>query len=367
MSSAVASSGASTSNCVLRLELERQNEMKARLSLFRPQLENFARHKLFLDADLLELPKVKELVEENEGRIPVTDDRWLAVQNILFDAVKDHANKIEDDCNGVIENAKTEALQAVKDRWFEKRTQKWEERQEKREEEKEARERQKEEREADSDSNPSDDSEESIYDPHPSEYDDPPDHFEELDCLYNYDDDAHTWLGIKEDEDRMPSRLLSASSLVQQECNGIKKLTSYADILRRRALKPLPGESLTYEPLAWCKEKITASGQIVETAMRLLKYFMLPIETTMVYMAACGKAFRCIRCYRGPASKGVKWPELVSIGLVFLSRCISLMKYPKVQHFITHNEIFEELCRRNSYVFIIIISFPHPHITRQCS
>ncbi len=101
--------------------------------------------------------------------------------------------------------------------------------------------------EADSDSNPSDDSEESIYDPHPSEYDDPPDHFEELDCLYNYDDDAHTWLGIKEDEDRMPSRLLSASSLVQQECNGIKKLTSYADILRRRALKPLPGESLTYE------------------------------------------------------------------------------------------------------------------------
>ncbi len=58
----------------------------------------------------------------------MTDDRWLAVQNILFDAVKDHANKIEDDCNGVIENAKTEALQAVKDRWFEKRTQKWEER-----------------------------------------------------------------------------------------------------------------------------------------------------------------------------------------------------------------------------------------------
>ncbi len=173
------SSGASTSNCVLRLELERQNEMKARLSLFRPQLENFARHKLFLDADLLEFPKVKELVEENEGRIPVTDDRWLAVQNILFDAVKDHANKIEDDCNGVIENAKTEALQAVKDRWFEKRTQKWEERQEKRQKEKEARERQKEEREADSDSNPSDDSEESIYDPHPSEYDDPPDHFEE--------------------------------------------------------------------------------------------------------------------------------------------------------------------------------------------
>ncbi len=104
--------------------------------------------------------------------------------------------------------------------------------------------------------------------------------------------------------------------------------------------------------------------------MRLLKYFMLPIETTIGVHGSMRQGVSLHSLLSRARLKGdVKWPELVSIGLVFLSRCISLMKYPKVQHFITHNEIFEELCRRNSYVFIIniIISFPHPHITRQCS
>lgn len=77
-----------------------------------------------------------------------------------------------------------------------------------------------------------------------------------------------------------------------EECNGIKKFTSYADILRMRVLRPLPGESLSCEPqaLAWCKEKVTSSDQIVETTHA-------SIETTMMHMAACGKLFRCIRCY----------------------------------------------------------------------
>lgn len=54
---------------------------------------------------------------------------------------------------------------------------------------------------------------------------------------------------------------------------------------------------------------------------------------------------------------------------MFLSRCISFMKYSKVQHLITQNEAFDDLCRRNSWVFIIITSFPlgHRHLTCQCS
>ncbi len=89
--------------------LERQNEMKERFSKFRPQLEGLSRHKLFHNADFLKLPAVEELVEENECRIPVSDDRWLVVRNTLVDAVRDHAKRIQDDCNQVIEDAKTEA------------------------------------------------------------------------------------------------------------------------------------------------------------------------------------------------------------------------------------------------------------------
>ena len=58
--------------------MKREEEMKKFLALCRPQLENFERHKLFLDVDLLELPLVRELIEEDECRIPVSEGRWLA-------------------------------------------------------------------------------------------------------------------------------------------------------------------------------------------------------------------------------------------------------------------------------------------------
>jgi len=60
----------------------------------------------------------------------------------------------------------------------------------------------------------------------------------------------------------------------------------------------------------------------------LLKYLGLPIETSMDYMVACKDMFRCRRCYRGPVTKGVTWPELV-------------------RHFISENERFEDLHRMN--------------------
>jgi len=60
---------------------------------------------------------------------------WLVIQNTLFD----HASEIENDDNGVIEDAKNQTLKAVEDWWFQGNTKEWEEHREGREEEREAR------------------------------------------------------------------------------------------------------------------------------------------------------------------------------------------------------------------------------------
>ncbi len=65
--------------------------------------------KLFLYADLLELPIVKELMEESDFKISLTNERWLLVTNALPDAVAELASMIEADCVGKIRDA---ALQA---------------------------------------------------------------------------------------------------------------------------------------------------------------------------------------------------------------------------------------------------------------
>ncbi len=288
----------------------RQDEMKGSFRTSVPSYRISQGIKLFLDVDLLELPVVKALLEENDCRTAVTDERWLLVQNTLVDAVRDHAKRIEDHCDRVIEDAKRNAIDLGKHRWYETECREWEKRQE--------------EREAEREELGSDEDDVSIFDPHPDELEEPPDELYELEDEYCFDDDRDLRQEIEEDEDRMPSRLLSASSLFEQEINGVKKLTSYADILRRRASMPIPGFSLSSgEPVAWCKENISSSAEIVDTAVMLLKYLNLPVRTSMVYMSACGKVFCLQTLLSRPLKTGVTWPELVSIS--DCSCCMSLM------------------------------------------
>ncbi len=90
----------------------RQQEMIDRFREFRPQLNELTMETLFLPPDLLELSIVKHLVEETECRIPLTDERWLSVQDILFDAVAMHGRTIEADCEKMIRTARNEILEA---------------------------------------------------------------------------------------------------------------------------------------------------------------------------------------------------------------------------------------------------------------
>jgi len=215
-----------------RRRLQRRGEMKNRFSSFRPQLSNITRHQLFLDADLLELPVVKELVEENDCRVPLTDERWLTVQSGLVEAVKDHAQKIEDDCARTIRAAKDEAFKSAMERWFEKEIKKWKERQDEWKVQRRAEGMDEEEiDEGDPD------------DPFPVHY--KPPEVEEVEEPYYFDNDYDSHQSIQADEDRMPSCLLSAISLFEEKRGGANGLTSYAEILRGRTLRPYLSTSFT--------------------------------------------------------------------------------------------------------------------------
>lgn len=87
----------------------REYEMKDWLSRFRPQLDHIIGQKLFTDQDLLALPIVKELVEENNAKIDMTSERWDLVIPALYEVVPGHLKKIEQDCVVIIEAAKHEA------------------------------------------------------------------------------------------------------------------------------------------------------------------------------------------------------------------------------------------------------------------
>jgi len=230
----------------------RVQEMKDWLSRYRPKLKHVVSETLFVWQDLLELPIVKELVEEKEYRISMTAERWLPVANVLDEVIPVFSRKIEEDCVKKIGTARQEALEASK----------------------------------------------------------------------SDNDDLDGKQLDEEDEDRIPTHLLLATSLLMHG----RQLTSYAELLRKRALESYSWVRDTR--VAWDQEKIESSGIIVIIASNLLGHLHLPVETTMAYMAACGNVFRCLQCFHGRESRVMKWPELV-------------------QHFTEQNERFENLRRRN--------------------
>ncbi len=66
--------------------------------------------RLFLNGDFWELPIVKELMGENDYRIPLTEERWLRVADSLPDAVATLGKKIEMDCTKKIKHAARQAF-----------------------------------------------------------------------------------------------------------------------------------------------------------------------------------------------------------------------------------------------------------------
>ncbi len=91
---------------------DRLDEFKKRFIEYRPQLNTISKEKLFVNADISELPVVKELAEEDKCRVPLTEERWQLVVNVLPDAVLAHAKMIERDCGEKIAAARVEAFGA---------------------------------------------------------------------------------------------------------------------------------------------------------------------------------------------------------------------------------------------------------------
>jgi len=65
--------------------------------------------KLFLYGDLREFRVVKDVMEENNCRIPLTEERWLRVANALPDAVAELGKLVETDCAKMIKDAARQA------------------------------------------------------------------------------------------------------------------------------------------------------------------------------------------------------------------------------------------------------------------
>ncbi len=216
--------------------------MTKRFLEFRPQLSHTPKAMLFTPFDLLELPIVKELIEEDDCRVPLTSDRWQLVATIVFDTVPVHAKMIERHCVEKMEAAIRETSQTTGH------------------------------------------------------------------CL-NFDNDGLDRKQEGDDDDHVPTCLLPATSLFGRDSSTSGSLDSYAEILRWRSYTPrirnLDGRS------AWGKENFVSSGTIIDTAFLLLERLQLPPETTMAYMLACGRIFKCSRCSYGTGSLAMAWPELV--------------------------------------------------------
>ncbi|KLO18491.1 hypothetical protein SCHPADRAFT_119875 [Schizopora paradoxa] len=264
----------------------RETEVKARFSQYRPRLEYLVLHKLFLDADLFELPAVRELIEENECRVPLTEERWLTVQNILVQSVSDHASRIEEDCHDAVVQAKYGAKDLANERWSDERRKKWVQREEEIDREEEENGVDREDPEYERSWNP-------------KYLDEPTDDLVELEEDYEFD-----IRGLVGGQDAVPLCFSSAQSLLEQEVDGIRIITSYTDILRRRATAPL------YHGPAWRNEDL-CSDRIVDIAVLLLRHLGVSPRARMAYMVACGSVFRCRRCSQVPVSEGVTWAELV--------------------------------------------------------
>ncbi|KLO15291.1 hypothetical protein SCHPADRAFT_275411 [Schizopora paradoxa] len=73
--------------------LERKTEMRSRFVWFRIRLAKSTWLKQLRDEVFWDFPCVKELIEENECRVPVTDERWLPVQKFLVEMDSDHLER----------------------------------------------------------------------------------------------------------------------------------------------------------------------------------------------------------------------------------------------------------------------------------
>ncbi len=123
-------------------------------------------------------------------------------------------------------------------------------------------------------------------------------------------DDSDQKRQIEEDQDQIPTCLLSATALFRTRWSSYSDFTcdSYAEILRWRSLIPLASHHM-YGP-AWYENNHKSSGIVVTYASILLEHLRLPRETTMSYMLACGCDFYCLRC---SGERSMAWPELVSL------------------------------------------------------
>jgi len=222
--------------------------MKEQFAKFRTQ-NDIPSAKLLLNADLLELPFVKELVEEDDCRVPLTKERWSLVTDMLPGAVLAHKKKIETDFVMTVKTAREVAFEASKSG-----------------------------------------DERRLY-------------------LDNSSTDADRMWAVQDDEDCIPARLLSATSLFKRSSNsGCKQLDAYSELLREMARKPL-GCKIDSRSV-WCKGNYETSSGIVSTALCLLERLRLPYDANMAYMLACGMCFYCLNCHEGPGSRAMTWTQL---------------------------------------------------------
>lgn len=202
---------------------------------------------LFTRGDLELQSFVKELVEENEFRIPMDDERWLLITEALPEIVAAHAKVIETDCVKKINEANDKALEESQSAGR---------------------------------------------------------------CLYvnNNDKDLRQNDNLGGDGDCIPICLLSATSFFKHAHYG-QDAERYAEVLHRRSLAPL--QSWSGGGFAWSTVNFLPSGPFVFTASCLLEHLRLPKNTTMAYMLACGADFQCLVCTRRSGTWSMTWAKLV--------------------------------------------------------
>ncbi|KLO06477.1 hypothetical protein SCHPADRAFT_689290 [Schizopora paradoxa] len=221
----------------------RQQELGRRFVDYLPQVRKLPFGKFYMRGDLLEEPFVKELLDENDAKIPFDDKRWHRIFDRVPEFVAKHIKVIEGHCADVISKAFKES--------------------------------------------------------------------KEMDRPLNaIDDEQHLELleDPIEDMDRIPSCLLSATSLFKY---GGHRLEDYTEILHIRPLARRRIWSTRDDGWSTDKTDVVSSGGVVSMASFLLKQLGLPEDTSMSYMLACGTDFRCLTCSRASQTWSMTWAELV--------------------------------------------------------
>ncbi|KLO04424.1 hypothetical protein SCHPADRAFT_754861 [Schizopora paradoxa] len=223
---------------------EREREFVRIFIASRPRIDGLPFGKIFMRGELGEMRFFHDILHENDSRIPFTEDRWLQVFDLVPDAITKHAKDIEQYCVELINKAYAYT---------------------------------EEDRKAIG---------------HP----------------LNIDNDELQLDDATEDEDRIPTCLLFATSLIT---GGLDRVESYTRLLYRRSIVHF--NLVTGGGSAWRfdKERCSIRYHSVTVASRLLKHLQLPEKTSMAYMMACGTDFRCLTCLRASKATSMTWFELV--------------------------------------------------------